>query len=595
MINFLRIKEYILKVLGLIKMQKTEKQLLEDRLKELLINKKKEEGIVVSLKGKWGVGKTHFWKDLIDNELKNNNELKYAYISLFGKNSLDEIKKEIILKISIKDKVLGSISGSLKNIKTTFGLKEDDNSFGITGTLLGSLVSLVEKKDFKNVLICFDDFERLSASLNIKDILGFISELKEQKNCKILMINNNNELKKSDVHNYQNIMKDDEKLHYVLTNTNLEKIFEDYREKIIDFEFEYSFNDFDEKFNNLYKIDIFDNEFILNEIKKNADNLEIENIRLLKQYISNLELFLQYFQNKKISKLVKQILIVDIMIYSYEVENFQLINWYGKIDSTLIIDSLKKGYILEKDYLHSNLEMLSQKLSAEKSNFDIANKLHKIPDKFSFEVNYTKEEYIKDLKECIIGHEDILLEVISLDNLKYYLNELDKYSSEFNIKNILDECAKKYIDKIFKDGFDAKKHMHNSMIQQIQNENPHLNKYVEEKRSEALNINGLSEEEIIKNYHNPQEKSSWGIEEEILNSINLEKHIKFMKKSPQYFEEAFEFARWINRFNGKKPFEKTYQNIIEAINIISSENEEMKAKMERIKNIIDKWDDNKSI
>lgn len=586
---FITVKEFILEILGFSIMQKTEKELFKDRLKKLLIKSKKDEGLVVSLKGKWGIGKTHFWKDLIENELKTNNELKYAYISLFGKNSLDEIKKEIILKISVKDKVLSSISSSFRNIKTTFGLKEEDNSFGITGTLLGSLVSLAEKKDFQNVLICFDDFERLSTSLNIKDVLGLISELKEQKNCKVLMINNNDELKKSDVHNFQHILKDDEKLHYILTNTNLEKIFDDYREKIIDFEFEYNFNDFDEIFKKLYKVNIFDKAFILNEIKKNSDSIEIKNIRLLKQYIFNLELFLQYFKNKKISKQVKQILAVDILIHSYEVQPLTIINWYGKIDSSLVKDSLKKGYIMEEKPLEENLEMLSKKLIDDNKILAIAEQLHKIPDKFSFEMNYTVEMYIKDLKDCIIGNEQIILEAISLDNLKYYLEEIGKYSDEFNSEETLIQCAKKFIDKTFKNGFDKKKHMHNSMIEQIKNENDELKEYVNTKRKAALNIDEFSTEKIIENFRHPQETGGIGVEKEILESISLEKHIEYMKSSANYFEEAFGFARWVNRFSGEKPFNTTYQNIIEAINSISDESPEMEFKMKRIKNIIDKW------
>jgi hypothetical protein len=46
------------------------------------------------------------------------------------------------------------------------------------------------------VIICFDDFERLSSKIDLKDIMGLISYLKEQKICKILLIMNEKELDK---------------------------------------------------------------------------------------------------------------------------------------------------------------------------------------------------------------------------------------------------------------------------------------------------------------------------------------------------------------------------------------------------------------
>lgn len=51
--------------------------------------------------------------------------------------------------------------------------------------------------------MCFDDFERISPNLSITEILGFISELKEQHKCKIVIINNNDSLKEQDSLNHK--------------------------------------------------------------------------------------------------------------------------------------------------------------------------------------------------------------------------------------------------------------------------------------------------------------------------------------------------------------------------------------------------------
>lgn len=53
----------------------------------------------------------------------------------------------------------------------------------ISAPVLSSTFHLV-----KNILICIDDFERKSDSLPMKDVLGLISFLKEERDCKVALI-----------------------------------------------------------------------------------------------------------------------------------------------------------------------------------------------------------------------------------------------------------------------------------------------------------------------------------------------------------------------------------------------------------------------
>ena len=49
---------------------------------------------VMSIKGAWGVGKTYAWTKYL-NSAKNQHKIalsKYSYVSLFGINSLDDLK-----------------------------------------------------------------------------------------------------------------------------------------------------------------------------------------------------------------------------------------------------------------------------------------------------------------------------------------------------------------------------------------------------------------------------------------------------------------------------------------------------------------------
>lgn len=154
---------------------KTER--LSERLLEIFESK---EAFVVSINGEWGVGKTFFWNSFI----KANSALgKTVYVSLFGKETVKDIQTDIILQLST--------SAFQKAIKGTKGFVGSSKLFGVD---LSSALSILSKKDFKKVIVCFDDFERISDNLSLKDVLGLISQLKEQKNCKVAMIYNQDKL-----------------------------------------------------------------------------------------------------------------------------------------------------------------------------------------------------------------------------------------------------------------------------------------------------------------------------------------------------------------------------------------------------------------
>ena len=175
---------------------------VQERLKELL-NANQSFGI--ALNGKWGVGKTFFWNKLIEDNLSDR---KTAYISLFGVENIFDIERKIIFQISTKDRFITSAKDKIKDFKTTLGFKDEDTNFGITGSILSIGLSLFEKKDFENVIVCFDDFERISDKLKLKDVLGLISELKEQKKCTVVMILNKDELKEDDLSKYKDKIVD---------------------------------------------------------------------------------------------------------------------------------------------------------------------------------------------------------------------------------------------------------------------------------------------------------------------------------------------------------------------------------------------------
>ncbi|MCU4391331.1 KAP family NTPase [Acinetobacter courvalinii] len=155
----------------------------EKRLKQLLeYNIQNEKvGTAIAITGPWGVGKTFFWKKFIDG---CNFKKKYVYVSLFGLESLSDLKTHIYSNIENNHSTLEiprwirSLPSILKDTRVSqFGLNASTKIFD---SLMFNQV--------KDAVICFDDFERMSKKLDIKDVMGLANQLKLEKNCQIILI-----------------------------------------------------------------------------------------------------------------------------------------------------------------------------------------------------------------------------------------------------------------------------------------------------------------------------------------------------------------------------------------------------------------------
>ncbi len=153
---------------------------------------------VLAIKGDWGVGKTFSWNSLLldARDIEQIAMEKYSYISLFGINSLEDFKVQMF-----QQQIPRQLIGTEANLET---LKE--NTADILENLgkksmplfqgnhyAKSFTQALESVSFLSVnhsLICIDDVERKGKDLSIKDILGIVSLLKEQKGCKIVLILN---------------------------------------------------------------------------------------------------------------------------------------------------------------------------------------------------------------------------------------------------------------------------------------------------------------------------------------------------------------------------------------------------------------------
>ncbi|MDA3080106.1 MULTISPECIES: P-loop NTPase fold protein [unclassified Campylobacter] len=260
------------------------REAIKSEIKSLLKNK--NNPTCVLLKGDWGIGKTHIWKE-IEKELRSENNAKtlIAYVSLFGKENIAQIEQEIKSQISVMPEIKEKFKKTKEIIdKIPFELIPIiGNLTPVVTTSLNGLLYILGK-EIKKVIICFDDFERHSKKLEFKDILGEISVLKENNNCNILMIMNENELEKSDK------SKEEEK------NKKLDgDIFDEYKEKIVDCEFTYepmpqdSFEAIKDNFG--------DFKDIASEYFKNSSYTKTNNIRTIKKIAHTVNNISQHITN----------------------------------------------------------------------------------------------------------------------------------------------------------------------------------------------------------------------------------------------------------------------------------------------------------
>ncbi|MGR5250425.1 P-loop NTPase fold protein [Vibrio aestuarianus] len=216
-----------------------------------------DEKQVLVIKGKWGVGKTYKWNKIITDHSKNLKFSNYSYVSLFGLDGLKELQSGVFYnacpmgsdnkssKVKSNLKKVGSIARNIPQISK-----------------YSNAMSVIENSLVNDYLICIDDLERKSEKLSMSTLLGYVSNLSESSNCKVVLIFNDDTLNEKD-----------------------KKEIDRYREKVIDLELEYSpksINNIDIEFSshqcrnkicNIFKSENLNNIRIIRHIKWNIDGL----------------------------------------------------------------------------------------------------------------------------------------------------------------------------------------------------------------------------------------------------------------------------------------------------------------------------------
>ena len=147
-------------------------------------------GKTVMLSGAWGSGKTHFWLEDIKTQLKEK-EQKNIYISLYGKESIGELKFEVLREaynLEVEEDFISKTAAMISSIAPSLGEKSLIDGYD-------KLNKKAKEKKAEEILksgsiICLDDFERKSTKIDLNDLFGYISQLALDYKCKVVIILN---------------------------------------------------------------------------------------------------------------------------------------------------------------------------------------------------------------------------------------------------------------------------------------------------------------------------------------------------------------------------------------------------------------------
>jgi hypothetical protein len=186
-------------------------------LKDYLVNKNTDYAIMIN--GKWGSGKTYYWKQELTKVIsetiyEKNIETKEAekklfgrsqkneeiekityfeavYVSLYGLSDISELDKKIFIELNPFWKKKGI------KIATNIGkliLNKGISFFGVDKFENSEFSDIIKNLDIgKNKVICFDDLERLKPEI-LNEIFGFINLFTEHDNIKVVILCDESEI-----------------------------------------------------------------------------------------------------------------------------------------------------------------------------------------------------------------------------------------------------------------------------------------------------------------------------------------------------------------------------------------------------------------
>lgn len=172
-----------------------------------------EDQKALLIRGAWGVGKSYAVKDFLKsyNFSALGGVIAQSYVSLFGKQSLTDIQRNIFSCASQvgEDKIIrqkiGFAAQKLINLEKYIAASKFQRALRWLRSKLGlvqlpwigGLGSMFNQGNYDLVnsfLVTFDDLERRSEAVSLKGVLGLVDDLAVHRNCKVIVICNDDAL-----------------------------------------------------------------------------------------------------------------------------------------------------------------------------------------------------------------------------------------------------------------------------------------------------------------------------------------------------------------------------------------------------------------
>lgn len=461
----------------------------------------------IMITGEWGSGKTYLYDEFLEEEINKviagkDEKTVSAYISLYGIKTVEQLSKELLTNYLLKaklyvDETKGKIykvtSGIVGVVSKAFSLSISAGGGDTSVDFSKIIEGIGEKIDIKRMFICLDDLERCSIPIN--ELFGFINNLVEHCECKVLLLadeenigkmyaNSNIEMKyntllmgrklvdgpanevtqKPEEKNEKITIEAIKKLNEKVYSENY--IYKDIKEKVIGVTMKYvpNLNEDIEKIitravgNGGYGTYLIERK---EKIVKYMLKCRNKNIRIIRNWLIKFEQIYNAVDNNFSSSKYYEDIMDDFMIYSIRVscavgKNKKLMDWNSEAEvGTVRIDDdflfHAQGYrfidVLYKDSLFDEAMLCKAVRYIESQHIEMEEKREKDNKKYSTgeilsELNSWKLYEDSEIKKKI---EDLITEI-----------ENDKYipQSYQNILRILIElkeeelCKSKEIDRV---------------------------------------------------------------------------------------------------------------------------------------------------
>lgn len=449
---------------------------------------------VVLINGEWGIGKTFFLK-------KYSKEKKYIYLSMFGIENLQELKRSLYFNLS-KFNIF-----TYKVKKILSGLGFDVFGFGITFPQLeidlnNALKKIISKK--KKLTIIIDDFERHRDSLTISDILGFISFLNSFEGINVIVVAAESKIL-SDSENFTTYIN--------------------FKEKII--EKEYKIDNYSkDAVEAICSTLLVDDDKDKKKFTEKFEELEIRNLRTLNKTINFINSY--YPTNFKYSLLSS--------------EQRLILFYYSLIVVNEIVESTKVNY-KQKDNDSKNVKKKEEDLSSTTINELMITKIFN---------TLNKEKYlIDDLAE---SDKDIIRNLIGL-----YLYDESKYIDK--LKKSLSLYSKEKETKDSKKlNTELKKDTIISLFYMSEDEIISYAKNFKEKF-----ISKVDDDMDIFTFYNHMSELSYYLEKihqtNIINSMEILNAIDSYVNKLNDCNKIYDLEDYFNNYNGGS-FNKSYSSLV---------------------------------